>query len=345
MRLRRPRFGLLGLAVLAGWSCEPRRMSTAPLVIAHRGASGHRPEHTLASYDLAIAQGADFIEPDLVMTKDAVLVARHENEIAETTDAAAKFSERRRSKVIDGDSVSGWFVEDLTLAELKTLRARERVPTRSKEFDGRFEVPTFEEILDLVRARERETGRRIGIYPETKHPSYHESLGLAITDSLLAVLERWGYREASDPVFIQSFETANLRRLGPRTRLRLVQLIEAKGRPADFVASGDPRTYADLITPEGLREVARWANGIGPSKALVQPLDPAGEFGEPTALVRDAHAARLFVHVWTLRGDAPFLPRGYRGDPLAEYRRLRSLGVDGFFTDFPDPARAALDAA
>lgn len=317
-------------------------MSPAPLIIAHRGASGHRPEHTLEAYALAIEQGADVIEPDLVMTGDGVLVARHENEIGQTTDVAERFPDRQATKVIDGEPVTGWFVEDLTLAELKTLRARERLASRSHAWDGRFRVPTFEEILTLVRDRERDLGRRIGLYPETKHPSYHESLGLPITARLLETLERWGYGGAGDPVFIQSFETANLRWLRPRTRLRLVQLIETAGRPADFAAAGEPRGYRDLVTPAGLRELTGWADGIGPSKLLVQPIAPDGTLAEPTTLVADAHAAGLFVHVWTIRGDAPFLAAGYGGDPAAEYRRLAELGVDGMFTDFPDQARAAL---
>ena len=315
---------------------------TRPLIIAHRGASGYRPEHTLAAYELAIDQGADVIEPDLVMTRDHVLVARHENEIGQTTDVAERFPDRRRDKTIDGEPTTGWFVEDFILAELKTLRARERLPERSHDYDGRFEVPTFEEILALVAARERETGRRIGLYPETKHPSYHQSLGLPITDSLIAALERHGYREVSDPIFIQSFEVENLRYARSRTRLRLVQLIDTDGRPADFAKRNEGRQYRDLLTQAGLREIATYADGIGPSKQLVQPVSRGGGLLEPTSLVRDAHAAGLFVHVWTVRADPQFLPKGYAGDPLAEVRRLAELGVDGIFTDFPDLAVKAL---
>ena len=298
-----------------------------PLIIGHRGASGYRPEHTIESYRLAIEQGADVIEPDLVMTKDRILVARHENEIGATTDAAAKFPDRKRTKIIDAQSTTGWFAEDFTLAELKQLRARERLHFRSHRFDGRFEIPTFEEILVFVRREERRLGRRIGIYPETKHPSYHESLGLPITDSLLSVLARHGYRDRSEPVFIQSFESANLRAARPKTKLRLVRLIEAAG---------------PLIKPAGLREIAGFADGIGPSKDLVQPIGPDGSLGRPTSLVADAHAAGLFVHVWTLRADPAFLPKGYAGDPAAEVRRMVELGVDGFFTDFPDLARRVI---
>lgn len=307
----------IGLALMAE---QPR-----PIIIGHRGASGHRPEHTLESYRVAIEQGADYVEPDLVMTKDGVLVARHENEIGQTTDAATKFPDRRLTKIIDGDTVTGWFVEDFTVAELKTLRARERLAARSHRYDGQFEVPTFEEVIQLVRREEPKAGRRIGIYPETKHPSHHESLGLAITDSLIAALDRAGYREKTDPVFIQSFESANLRAARSRTRLRLIKLIEA-----------------DRPSREELRELATYVDGIGPSKLLVQPISPNGELLEPSSLVADAHAAGLLVHVWTVRADPQFLAAGYRGDPLSEYRRLRSLGVDGIFTDFPDQAVAAL---
>lgn len=313
-----------------------------PLIIGHRGASGYRPEHTIESYRLAIAQGADVIEPDLVMTRDSVLVARHENEIGQTTDAAARFPDRQRTKVIDGQSYTGWFVEDFTLAELKTLRARERLPFRGHEFDGRFEIPTFEEILTFVRAEEQRLGRRIGIYPETKHPTYHESLGLPITAALLAMLERFGYRDHDEPIYVQSFEIGNLQWARSRTRLKLVQLIEEQGSPADVVAAGSGPTYAEMIAPRGLAAVARYADLIGPSKNLVQPVGPAGELREATTLVHDAHAAGLGVHVWTVRADRQFLPAGYHGDPAAEIRRLVALGVDGFFTDFPDIAARAL---
>jgi glycerophosphoryl diester phosphodiesterase len=310
----------IGLTVMAEQPRPPR-----PLIIGHRGASGYRPEHTLESYRLAIAQAADYIEPDLVMTKDGVLVARHENEIGLTTDAAAKFPQRRVTKIIDGDSVTGWFIEDFTLAEVKTLRAKERLASRSRQYDGRFEVPTFAEILELVKEQERATGRRIGIYPETKHPSHHEGLGLAITDSLIEALHRAGYRTRDDPVFIQSFEAANLRVARVKTGLRLIQLIES-----------------EQPTPDRLREIASYADGIGPSKLLVQPVSPDGELVAPTSLVADAHAAELVVHVWTVRAEPQFLAAGYRGDPLAEYRRLAALGVDGIFTDFPDQGVAAL---
>lgn len=331
------RFLLLLLLVGLSMTTGPR-----PLIIGHRGASGYRPEHTIESYRVAIAQGADVIEPDLVMTRDSVLVARHENEIGQTTDAALKFPDRRRTKTIDGQTATGWFVEDFTLAEIKSLRARERLAFRGHGYDGQFEIPTFEEILTFVRAEEQRLGRRIGVYPETKHPTYHESLGLPITSALLAMLERFGYHDASEPIFIQSFETANLRWARARTRLKLVQLIEEPGSPADVVAAGSGPSYAEMITPKGLKAIAAYADGIGPSKSLVQPILADGSLGQPTSLVADAHAAGIFIHVWTVRADSQFLPAGYHGDPASEVRRLAGLGVDGFFTDFPDIAAKAL---
>ena len=312
-----------------------------PLIIAHRGASGVRPEHTLEAYDVAIAQGADFIEPDVVSTKDGVLIARHENEIGATTDVATRFPQRKREAMVDGVAVEGWFAEDFTIDELRQLRARERVATRSRQYDGQFAIPTLDEVLALVRQREREMGRPIGVYPETKHPTYFRSIGLPLEDRLLEVLERHGYRGAVDPVFIQSFETGNLRALNARTDIRLVQLIDERGAPHDLASSGDPRTYRDLITPEGLREIARYADAIGPAKGLVLPLHD-GIGGEPTALVSDAHAAGLEVHIWTLRSDPPFLPASYAGDPLAEWRRFAELGVDAMFGDFPADGVLAL---
>ncbi len=319
--------------------------TSRPLVIAHRGASGELPEHTLEAYDRAIARGADIIEPDVVSTRDGVLVARHENEIGGTTDAATKFPDRRRTAVVDGHEVTGWFVEDFTLAELKTLRARERLSSRSHENDGRFLVPTLDEVLALVRRRERETGRVIGVYPETKHPTYFRSLGLPLEDRLLEVLGAHGFRGAADAVFIQSFEVANLRALKARTTIRLVQLVDGSGAPWDLEASGDRRRYADLLTPDGLRDMASYAWGLGPAKALVQPMGPGGTLLPATSLLRDAHAAGLAVHVWTLRSDAPFLAAAWQGDPLAEWRHFASLGVDGIFGDFPGDGVRALAGA
>lgn len=324
---------------------SPDDPAPAVIVIAHRGASGYRPEHTLEAYALAVAQGADYIEPDLVMTRDGVLVARHENEIGDTTDAAERFPDRRTTKRVDGREVTGWFTEDLTLAELKQLRARERLAIRSTAWDGRFEVPTFEEILDLVGRLEAETGRRVGVYPETKHSSYFRALGLALEEPLLDALDRRGLREADDPVFIQSFEVGNLQALRERTALPLIQLLEESGAPWDLAERGDRRGYPDMVTVAGLREIATYANGIGPDKRLIVPLATDGSLADPTPLVGNAQAAALTVHPWTFRSEPVFLHDGYRGDPGAEIRQFAALGVDGVFADFPDVAVAALRQA
>jgi glycerophosphoryl diester phosphodiesterase len=308
-----------------------------PIVIAHRGASGHRPEHTLAAYSLAIDMGADYIEPDLVSTKDSVLVARHENEIGGTTDVATRFPDRRTTHTIDGRSVTGWFTEDFTLAELRTLRTNERLSFRSHAYDGREPIPTFEEILDLVERRSQETGRRIGVYPETKHSSYFRSIGLPVEEPLLAALARRGWTTPAAPVFIQSFEVANLRALRARTGVRLVQLIDVRGGPADAKTAPDvPATYASMITPAGLARIAEYANAVGVEKSLVQPIDSTGRRGPPTSIVAEAHRAGLAVHVWTLRSDSVYLPKAYAGYAAAEWRLFASLGVDGIFGDFPD---------
>ena len=319
-----------------------------PLLIAHRGASGERPEHTLAAYERAIDQGADFIEPDLVLTKDGVLVARHENEIGGTTDVAdhPEFADRKTTKVIDGVEMAGWFTEDFTLAELRTLRARERLPDlrpTNKRFDTLYQIPTFEEILKLVRAKEAESRRRIGLYPETKHPSYFAGIGLAHQAPLLDLLNRYGYMTEADPVFIQSFEVGNLKALRAATRLRLIQLVDAEGGPADLPGT----RYDDLLTVQGLADIATYADGIGPSAALV--IAPEGA----TALVGRAHDAGLQVHVWTLRMENPFLPAQYqrgddpegRGDFAGYVRAMVRAGVDGLFSDFPAQARAAMTPA
>jgi glycerophosphoryl diester phosphodiesterase len=328
------------------------------IVIAHRGASGERPEHTLEAYRLGIEQGADFVEPDLVATKDGVLVCRHENEISGTTDVAShpEFAARRATKTVDGASVSGWFTEDFTLAELKTLRARERLPElRGTAFDGRFEVPAFEELLQLLateNARPERRRRPVGVYPETKHPSYFTGLGLALEERLVEALERHGLDRADAAVFVQSFEVDNLRRLKSLTHVPLIQLIEAAGRPWDLTLGRSARTYADLLTPEGLREVARYARGIGVDKALVLPRDDDGRLLPATHLVRDAHAAGLLVHVFTLRAENRFLPADFRsskapaarGDLAAEAEAFLQAGVDGYFVDQPELGVRARDA-
>jgi len=299
------------------------------VVIAHRGASGERPEHTLASYQLAIDQGADYIEPDLVMTRDGVLIARHENEIGGTTDVAdhPEFAARHRSQVIDGETLTGWFTEDFTLAEIKTLRARERLPQlrpRNRDYDGQFTVPTFDEILHLAARANARRGAapRIGIYPETKHPAHFAGIGLAQEHQVLQALERFDYGREGSPVFIQSFDPNNLRQLSRMTHLPLVQLLEHE--------LGD------------LAAVATYADAIGIAKALGSADAVAG-----------AHALGLAVHVWTFRAENEFLPADLRNGPdpaghgnlEGEIERFLARGIDGFFTDFPATGVRARDAA
>jgi glycerophosphoryl diester phosphodiesterase len=310
-------FLVLGLAVA----------QQAPLfVIAHRGASGYRPEHTVEAYLLAIEMGAHAIEPDLVITRDGVLIARHENEIGVTTDVAVRFPDRRATKEIDGKPVTGWFAEDFTLAEIRTLRVRERLPFRSHEYDGRFSVPTFDEVLDLAATAQRKTGRPIAVYPETKHPTYFRRIGLPLEDVLVERLNARGLVERNAPVLIQSFERASLEYLRPRTRVRLVQLTSSR---------------AD-VTADRLGSIARYADGLGAEKTLILPEGPDRRLLPPTTVVKDAHAVGLFVHAWTMRSEAAFLSPSYGGDPAAEIRHFIALGVDGVFTDFPDVAvRAA----
>jgi glycerophosphoryl diester phosphodiesterase len=318
--------------------------SAYPIIIAHRGASGERPEHTLASYGRAIDQGADYIEPDLVLTRDGVLVARHENEISGTTDVAdhLEFADRRTTKTIDGESFTGWFTEDFTLAELRTLRARERLPqlrSSNVAYDGLYPIPTFDEILQLVRAREAETGRTIGVYPETKHPSYFAQLGLPHEAPLLAALARHGYGSADDAVFIQSFEVGNLIALNEATPIRLIQLMAPEGAPADR-----PDTpYSAMTSIGGIGAIATYADGIGPAKDMVIARNADGSLGASTGLVARAHAAGLAVHPWTFRVENYFLPTNLRngvdprahGDLTAEMRAFIAEGVDGMFTDNP----------
>lgn len=334
-----------------------RRAKTQPIVIGHRGASGYRPEHTLASYQLAVDLGADYIEPDLVSTKDHVLVARHENDISGTTDVAShpEFASRKTTKVVDGVSITGWFTEDFTLAELRTLRAVERLPASLRPgnhaFDGQFEIPTFQEVIDLAKRN------HVGIYPETKHPSYFDSIGLSLEEPLVATLKANGLDSKDAPVFVQSFEVSNLQQLNHMTKVPLIQLLNGTGQPFDFVAAHDPRTYADLATPTGLKMISKYADGIGPDSRLIVPLDAANHVLASTSLVQDAHKAGLLVHPFTFRRENNFLPEEYRrGDPaspsylmatgdIAGWMRLfYKLGVDGFFTDNSDTAVAVRHA-
>ena len=339
-----------------------------PTLIAHRGASASRPEHTIAAYTQAIEDGADIIEPDLVPTKDGVLVARHENAIAilnldgsireATTDIAtrAEFANLLTTKTIDGVTVRGWFTEDMTLAQIKTLRATERIPAirpANVAFNGQFQVPTLQEVIDLAKAKSIEKGRTIGVYPETKHPTYFKSIGLPMERRLIDVLAANGWNSKDAPVFIQSFEVANLKEMRGLTTARITQLLSSQGRPFDFVAAGltETRTYADLITPAGLREVATYANGIGPSKEMVIPV-VNGALGTPTALVANAKAAKLITHIYTLRPENNFLPANLkrapvldntlRGDSVTEIQTFLQTGIDGFFTDDSAVGRTAI---
>ncbi len=327
-----------------------------PLVFAHRGASGYRPEHTLEAYRLAIRLGADYIEPDLVSTKDGVLVARHENEIGGTTDVAEhpEFADRETTRVIDGVELTGWFTEDFTLAELKTLRAIERVPSirpRNTRYDGRFEVPTLDEILAMVRAEEKKRKTTIGVAPETKHPTYFDSIGLSLEEPLLADLRQAKLVKKKSAVLIQSFEISNLRELDTRTDLPLLQLLSSRGAPYDQVAAGTGVTYADMVAPAGLRDIAEYAEWVGPDKGLVLPRDASGAIGAPSALVEDAHDAGLLVVVYTIRDENQFLPTNYQsdggpndvGDVIGEITAFLDAGVDGLFADYPDSAVFARD--
>jgi glycerophosphoryl diester phosphodiesterase len=351
--------GAMGIPAVVGSAALASKPSRGrSLVIGHRGASGYRPEHTLASYELAARMGADFIEPDLVSTKDGVLVCRHENEISGTTDVASRpeFAARQRAKVVDGVTITGWFTEDFTLAELKTLRAVERLPAvrqRNTLYNGLFEVPTFQEVLDLRARLSRELRREVGVYPETKHPTYFRSIGLPLEPALVRTLRRNNLDRRDAPVFAQSFEAANLRDLHDKFGLRvpLVFLTSASGSPF-----GDPRSYADYLTPAGLRDLARFVDGIGPDKNQVIPRNPDGTLGASSGLVGAAHAAGLTVHPYTFRAENQFLPADFRTgtDPNAYGRAIDEqiaflrTGIDGLFTDQADIgvlARSLLAAA
>ncbi len=320
-------------------------------MIGHRGAAGYRPEHTLAGYELAARMGADFIEPDLVSTKDHVLIARHENEIGSTTDVAdhPEFAARRTVKVVDGTSVTGWFTEDFTLAEIKTLRARERLPEVRQEntvYDGLFLIPTFTEVLALRKRLSTELHRDIGIYPETKHPTYFRSIHLPLERPLVTALRGAGLDTPRAPVFIQSFEPTNLQDLRTKfgVRVPLVLLTSATGTPYDQLGRAHPKTYAYLTSPAGLRWLARTINGIGPDKNQVIPRDAEGNLDHPTTLVENAHAAGLVVHPYTFRAENQFLPTNLRigtdpsdyGRILKEMKEYLNTGIDGFFTDQAD---------
>jgi glycerophosphoryl diester phosphodiesterase len=318
----------------------------APIVIAHRGASGYRPEHTLASYQLAIEYGADFIEPDLVATRDGHLIARHEPVLDDTTDVAARseFADRRTTRNLDGKSVTAFFAGDFTLAEIKTLRARQSNPARSKEYDGQFGIPTFDEILDLATREGAARKRTIGVYPETKHPAFHLALNLPLEDCLLTALRRHGLDRADAPVFIQSFESANLQYLRGRTQLPLVQLLDDGALLYDssgvrVVGARIPQ-FEDARggeAPGSLDDIAKYANVIGPWKRQILRDIQDKELLQ-TTVIEQAHAAGLKVHTYTFRSEPATLAPQYANDPLREYRQFYELGIDGVFSDFPDVA-------
>jgi glycerophosphoryl diester phosphodiesterase len=338
----------VGAGVTALRAAHRLPATKSPLVIGHRGAAGYRPEHTLASYELAARMGADLIEPDLVSTKDHVLVARHENEIGETTDVASRsqFAGRQTSKVIDGSTQIGWFTEDFTLAELKTLRAKERLPAMRQGntmYDGRFQIPTFAEILALRERLSMELHREVGVYPETKHPTYFRSIGLDLEAPLVQQVRSAGLDKANAPIFIQSFELTNLVDLRQQFGVSapLIFLTEATGAPYDLTSTGDPTTYADLTTAAGLRSISGIVNGIGPDKSQIIACNTDGVLAQPTTLVAEAHAAGLQVHPYTFRAENMFLPVDYQvgtdamayGRAIDEQVRFLQTGIDGLFTD------------
>ncbi|AYN42272.1 glycerophosphodiester phosphodiesterase [Streptomyces dangxiongensis] len=322
-----------------------------PTIIGHRGASGYRPEHTFGSYELALDLGADVVEAgDLVPTKDGHLVCRHEPEIGGTTDVAShpEFADRRTTKVLDGVPTTGWFTEDFTLAELKTLRAVERIPANRPHntlYNGRWEIPAFEDVLKWQDEQTRRRGRQVWIYPETKHPTYFRKLGLPLEERVAKLLRKYGKDGRNAPVILQSFEPTSIQRLNRLVDNPLVVLLSsADSRPYDFVAAGDPRTVADLVTPRGLREIAGYAQGIGPTLDLVIPRNADGTLGRPTTLVPDAHKVGLVLHPYTMRNENPFLPAEYRkggaadayGDVFGAFRTYFATGIDGVFTDNAD---------
>ena len=369
---------LLSLASLQAQSRNPQWKTLdgkAPLIIGHRGNPGFYPDHTLEGYRRAIEFGADFIEPDLVSTKDGFLIARHEPVLTDTTDVATRpdFASRKTTRLLDGIATTGWWASDFTLAEIKQLRAIQPRGDRSTAYNGLFSIPTFEEILDLAQAESSRRGRTIGVYPETKHPTFHFSLGLALEDKLLATLAKYGYTSKNSPVIIQSFESGSLKYMRPRTNVRLVQLIDADDvaldgkltyaapydKPYNNAVNGDKGGFADMVTPAGLAEIAKYADGIGPWKRYIvsvkgtdangdkkaDDINSDGKVDEsdtqamaPTTLVSDAHAAGLFVHAFTFRNEKSTLAADYAGDARKEYQQYFLLGVDGVFSDYADSA-------
>ena len=386
MHISGAKWGVLAVAAMLAAcggnddSPYPTLKGDKPLVIGHRGASGYLPEHTLESYKRAVELGADFIEPDLVATKDGVLIARHEPNITGTTDVStrAEFAARKTKKMVDGVEEEGWFASDFTLAEIKTLRAIQPMAERDQSHNGKYQIPTLQEVLDLAKSEGTKAGRTVGVYPETKHPTFHVNLGLKLEDRLLDVLAQYGYTSKTSPVIVQSFEVSNLKYLRTKTQIRLVQLVDANDvnadgsmdltapydKPYDFAVAGDKRTFASLLTPAGLKEVKTYADGIGPWKPYLIPSKQvdANKDGKPddlngdgkiddrdrvmmpaTDVVKNAHAEGLMVHPYTFRSEAKRLASDFKGDPKAEYKLFYNLGVDGVFSDFPDTAKAARD--
>ena len=349
-----------------------------PLVIGHRGSAGYLPDHTLEGYRLAIQNGADFIEPDLVATKDGELIARHEPNITGTTDVATRpeFASRKTTRMVDGEAETGWFATDFTLAEIKTLRAIQPLSDRNQSFNGQYQIPTLREVLDVAKTEGAKVGRVVGVYPETKHPTYHVDANLKLEDRLLAILNEYGYTRKDSPVIIQSFEVSNLQYLRPKTQVRLIQLVDGDDydfktgkvtfaapydRPYDWTRSGRTDLFGSMLTPAGLAEIKKYADGVGPWKPYIVPVkgsfDAAGKMldvngdgavnymdttSQPaTTLIADAHKLGLMVHTWTFRNEPRRLAFDYKGDPKAEYLQFYRLGVDGLFSDFADTAVAA----
>ncbi len=358
-------------AKAAAWPFPTLKAAGKPLVVGHRGAAGYLPDHTLAGYSLAIAQGADYIEPDLESTKDGVLIARHEPNIIDTTDVAShpEFASRKKTVMLDGAPTTGFFVSDFTLAEIKTLRAIQPLADRPQQYNGRFAIPTFQEVIDLAKRRSRSTGRTIGVFPETKHPTFHKSLGLALEPKVVAVLKRSGWNTRSAPVILQSFEPGSLKTLKSLSPVKRVQLIDADDvaadgtitfaapydRPYDWTTSGDAtllgRTFGFMTTNAGLNEIKTYADGIGPWKryivstvadpALSGPGESSRRLAPPTDLVARAHSRGLTVIPFTFRNEPRRLAADYGTSPQEEYRQFYELGVDGVFSDFPDTAVTA----
>ncbi|MGW7578186.1 glycerophosphodiester phosphodiesterase [Streptomyces sp. NPDC054765] len=346
--------GAAGHAVAAGRAGVPQELPV-PLIVGHRGASGYRPEHTFGSYQLALDMGADVIEQDLVPTKDGHLVCRHENDITATTDVSAHpaFADRKTTKTVDGVKLTGWFTEDFTLAELKTLRAKERIPgTRQHNtlYDGVWDVPTFEEVLQWAEREGRKRGRHVWLHIETKHPTYFRKLGLGLEERVAKALRAHGRHKKNSPNFLQSFEPSSLQRLGKLVGCPKIVLLDTPDtQPWDFTEAGDPRKVADLIKPEGLKWLAGFAQGIGPDLTVIIPRDKDGKLGKPTSVVKDAHAAGLVLHPYTVRNENTFLPVDFRrgsdpnayGDSLAYFKAVLGTGIDGLFSDNCDTALLA----